>query len=338
MEAREFDPLNDDQMFDLLDLIATIEKHDRPGYRPTCQVMFVAWQRNQDPLEGRTEWRLAYSGHELVGAVSVDLPSQENRSTGWVHPWVRPAHRRRGIGTQLLATGSRIARADGRDTLIARAAAPLPGRTDWDDSGRAFAAAAGFDQAHSMTQRGLELSSVDTAAADRAYADCLARADGYEPVSWTGAAPQAHAAEMARLESRMSSDVPTGTLTVEAMAIDVDRLRRGERHNRLAGRTILTTALRHRDSGTLAAYTQVAVNTTPGDEASVAITLVDPAHRGRRLGMFAKLEMQRRVLRELPEVRRLATRNADVNTHINAINETMGYLPVGRLLEFQRAI
>lgn len=342
METREFDPRNDGQMFDLVDLISTVERHDRPDYRPTCRVMFVAWQRIFgrvfDNAEHRSEWRLVHADDQLVGAVLVDLPLRENLTTAWISLAVHPAYRRRGIGTDLLATGVEIARAAGRGTMVSDSAAPLPGRTDWDDAGREFALAAGFAQAHSMTQRSLDLSSVDTAAADQAYVDCLARADGYEPVSWTGAAPNAHVAELARLESRVGTDVPTGTLAVEAMSFDVDRLRQREHYDRIGGRRILTTVVRHRESGTLAGYTQVALNATPGDEANVAVTLVDPAHRGRRLGMLAKLEMQRRVARELPQVRRLTTRNADSNTHINAINEALGYLPVGRLIGFQRAI
>jgi hypothetical protein len=65
------------------------------------------------------------------------------------------------------------------------------------------------------------------------------------------------------------------------------------------------------------------------------ITLVDPAHRGHRLGLWTKIENLRYAIDELPGMRYIDTWNATVNAHMIAINERMGFRPVDAWYDWQ---
>ena len=57
-------------------------------------------------------------------------------------------------------------------------------------------------------------------------------------------------------------------------------------------------------------------------------TIVDPSHRGHRLGMAVKVENLIRTCAAEPDLRHVHTWNAEENTHMIAINEAIGFRPV----------
>jgi uncharacterized protein involved in propanediol utilization len=66
--------------------------------------------------------------------------------------------------------------------------------------------------------------------------------------------------------------------------------------------------------------------------------MVLPGHRGHRLGLAAKLASHRALRAAVPVCELVATSNADVNAHMNAINEALGYRRLETLLEYHRTI
>jgi hypothetical protein len=65
-------------------------------------------------------------------------------------------------------------------------------------------------------------------------------------------------------------------------------------------------------------------------------TLVLPEHRGHRLGLAIKVLLHQRLRAEFPATELVVTGNADVNDHMNAVNDRLGYRPVERALEVQK--
>jgi len=65
-------------------------------------------------------------------------------------------------------------------------------------------------------------------------------------------------------------------------------------------------------------------------------TLVSPAHRGHRLGLAIKVANLRLLQRTHPQITTVVTYNADVNAHMVAVNERLGYRWLGRALALQR--
>jgi hypothetical protein len=85
-------------------------------------------------------------------------------------------------------------------------------------------------------------------------------------------------------------------------------------------------------------YTDVNVARAQITQGSVGITFVLPSHRGHSLGLAVKLATHRALVAALPECELVRTTNADVNAHMNAVNERLGYRQVEDMLEVQKVI
>ena len=89
----------------------------------------------------------------------------------------------------------------------------------------------------------------------------------------------------------------------------------------------------------MAGSSDVRINEADPAHGQIGITLVDPAHRGHRLGLALKIATHDLALATLPGVRRAVdTCNAEVNEHMNAVNEALGYRSIETLLELQKKL
>ena len=61
-----------------------------------------------------------------------------------------------------------------------------------------------------------------------------------------------------------------------------------------------------------------------------------PGHRGHSLGLALKLANHRALMAALPACEFVRTSNAEVNSHMNAVNERMGYRLVEDVIEVQK--
>jgi GNAT superfamily N-acetyltransferase len=173
------------------------------------------------------------------------------------------------------------------------------------------------------------LEALERAALPKAGAE-------YELLHWTDRCPADHAEQLAVLMSRMSTDAPSGGLSVDEETWDVARVRHIEETWKRAGEHSLVAAARHRPSGELAAYSVLQIAAARPWLASQDDTLVAAAHRGHRLGMLVKIRNLRRLLAEYPAVQRVITFNAAENSHMLAINTALGFRPSGYDGEWQR--
>jgi hypothetical protein len=62
------------------------------------------------------------------------------------------------------------------------------------------------------------------------------------------------------------------------------------------------------------------------------------SHRGHRLGVLLKTEMNLWLRDAQPQLVSIDTWNAESNDHMIEVNEAMGYRIMGRELEFQKTI
>lgn len=90
--------------------------------------------------------------------------------------------------------------------------------------------------------------------------------------------------------------------------------------------------------GSMAGLTTVAVPLDSDADAFQGTTVVDPAHRGRRLGLLLKAANFAAVYDARPGVQQIWTWNAESNTHMININEIMGYQVQGWEKIYQRAV
>jgi GNAT superfamily N-acetyltransferase len=276
-------------------------------------------------------WLLRHHGAP-VGVARASFTLLDNTENCGVLVAVHPAHRRRGHGRHLFDHLVDRVRAEGRQRLLTEIAEPLVDRST--APGPAFATRVGASRALDEIRRVLDLDSLDEARLDALEAEARSRSAGYVLVSWVGVTPDDLVDDQAQLMGQMSVDAPMGELDWEPEAWDAARIREQERLFAEQRRTRLVTAVRHVESGRLVAFTDIGVSQLQADPAYQWDTIVLDAHRGRRLGMLAKVANLRQLRREVPEARRVVSWNAESNTHMVAINDALGFRPVERLAEW----
>ncbi len=329
---------------------------------PEPEAAFTAWaeayadiQHQQRPdtpgwsaLELRTDLRRADgvtrtvglaltegSDPTVLGVATVELPQMDNPHLAIVYVGVRPEVRRRGGGTLLLEAAEAEAARAGRRVVAGWLDEPLnqAGRS----SGRALAAARGYDQVQTNPRRDLFLPLEDgRLEALRAEAEPFA-AD-YEVVAWVGPWPEANLADRAEMGRRMSTDPPAGGFDLAEEVWDASRVLRGEAYRQAQERDGYVAAARHRASGTMVAFTEVEVPRDAPEHAWQHDTLVLPEHRGHRLGTLVKLANLELLARRSPATRRITTYNAAENDPMVSVNEALGCLVVGLGSTWQRSL
>ncbi|WP_457207005.1 GNAT family N-acetyltransferase [Nocardioides sp. P5_C9_2] len=328
---------------------------------PSDDAAFVAWHRAYDVAErhalgdsaatwrleelraamqdgGSHSWTGGWSGlvdGETVAAGWMRTPLLDNPELAEMTVHVLPAHRRRGHGTEMLAHLESCARERGRRVLTGLASWPYDAGSDGAGaSGPAFAAARGWALALSEVQRELTIP-VAAGVLDRLARDAAREHAAYTVRSWSGPVPDDLLTGWAEVTSSLATEAPTGDLDLEPEAVSPEAVREREGTIARQGRTKYNTVALDAD-GVVVAYTDLATTVHEPGRAYQWGTLVRRDHRGHRLGLAVKVANLRLLQGERPDVHRLTTYNAEVNAHMIAVNEALGFLPVARLGDFQK--
>ena len=182
-----------------------------------------------------------------------------------------------------------------------------------------------------------ELALSDYVARRNALAADAPVPDGYRILTFDTVCPDEHVESFGRLLGMLMDEVPLGELDLEASEWSPERVREAEQRQVSIGRHVHTSMAIAPD-GSVAGVSDVRVDDDDPAHAQVGITLVDPAHRGRRLGLALKLATHDLVASSYPLLERVDTSNAEVNTWMNAVNEALGYRTIETLLELQKKL
>lgn len=316
---------------------------------PTLPEDMAFWRGND--YEERHVY-LARVGGQVAGCGTLTLPLSENTTTAGVDVLVDAPFRRRGLGSVILDVLEGVAKDRGRRSFdgycgepIAPVLAVVPllgaksgsGGVPRDIASTQFAVRHGYSLEQVETNSSLALP-FDEAQVSRLEADARSRGKGFSVIAWSGRCPDEFIDAYARLKSLMSTEVPIAGLGWEGEAWDAARVRQEEETWQASGLEALVSAVRDDGTGELAAYTALVHR-----EASPAViyqedTLVDPAHRGRRVGMLVKIANLRRAVQAWPAAKTVMTWNASENQHMLAINIALGFKPSGFEGEWQKRL
>lgn len=322
-----FDAANEKAARDAFAVSTAADAHDLPDFPAPCPVNYFGGLTH--PWPGNEERHaVAYVDGEPVGRAEVGLPQLDNLENSDLELTVAPSFRRRGVGRALYAWASAVAADHGRKRMISMTVESLPGGPARDPAGPAFAASLGFKSALAEVRRRLDVTALDHAALDRMLAEGWPKAAGYSVVRWKDLPPDEYLDDVAYLDGRLLQDAPMGELDWEPQKIDADRVRAGQAVRDARGHEQWHTGIRHDESGRLVAWTTLNMGATVRWHAFQHITIVEPRHRGHRLGAIVKVENLRWFLAEQPQVTAIDTWNAAVNDHMISINEAMGFRPV----------
>jgi GNAT superfamily N-acetyltransferase len=300
------------------------EDHDNPGLSP-WNPMRALTSLVLGSSDARHEQWVAVCDGRVLGRLSLTLPDLDNTHLASMSLSVHPDERRRGVGSALLRHAEERAAADGRSTISSWVAVPGPGNDAINPVGGAFAVSKGYKQSLESAVRVCDLDAVDEAALDRLWDAAWERADGFEVVPFEGAPPEDLIDGMAYLHARMYTDMPLGEWDLQEADIDRDRILDWSRQRRQRGELHLQAAVRHKDSGAIAGFTELIMQAGEEHHCIQGDTIVDPRFRGHRLGTILKIANQRRIRQWRPQMRYVWTGNAVSNHHMISINEAVGY-------------
>jgi GNAT superfamily N-acetyltransferase len=304
--------------------VAAHDVDDPDGDPPFSLALFgahLAHGWSCDPSEAwyvpAAELGAANQGAQVAGFYQLRLPDLENQERAFVLPTVHPAFRRRGLGSALLQHAAQRAEADGRtdfDSVVPQGSA-----------GEAFARKLGALPGLVDARRILDLRKVDPSRFAELRAQAAGRAEGYSLVSWTGRTPEDERGRTAGVFNAMN-DAPREEGLFEDDIWDAGRVTdRGDMAVRFAGNRGYSVAAVHDATGKMAALTQLFVDPADPDWGHQGLTGVTRPHRGHRLGMLTKAAMLEWMATAEPQLERVETNNAQVNSYMIAVNEALGF-------------
>ncbi len=271
----------------------------------------------------------AIDGREMVGAGLLTRTLKDNLHAAMAFAWTRPDRWREGLARRVASELEVVAAGDGRTTLQSEAYLP-PGGSGVAEQ---FAAAMGYAVASRESIKELALS--DYVARRDALAASAPVPDGYRVITFDTVCPEEHLESFGRLLGMLMAEIPLGELDLEASEWSPERIREAEQRLTAIGRH-MQTALAIAPDGSVAGVSDVRVDDDDLVHGQVGITIVDPAHRGHRLGLALKLATHDLAVATYPSLESVDTSNAEVNTHMNAVNEALGYRTIETLLELQK--
>jgi GNAT superfamily N-acetyltransferase len=330
LEIRPVDTSDEGQLRQWYDVWRAAQPHRRSDLIPS-------WEAAGRPLSSNPpgfdlQLHGAFEGDALVGVSLANLPLDDNPTVVYADVMTHPDHRRRRVGTRILEELEGRAREAGRERVLTEVFVTR-GHENGDS---AFAEVRGYSEANREGVKALDLAASTPGWALLEAEVAAARAD-YRVVTWRDRCPDEYVESFGAGLSVVMSLIPQGDLDLEDREWTVERVRAAEQRRVDVGlATFESVAIAPDD--TVVGLTGVRVSTHDPVRAHIGVTMVLPGHRGHRLGLATKLASHRALIEQFPQCRLVVTSNAEVNTHMNAINEHMGYEHLETLVEYHKSL
>ncbi|MGL4831550.1 MAG: GNAT family N-acetyltransferase [Propionibacteriaceae bacterium] len=326
LKFRELDLTNGAEVHAFLDFDTQQCRELRPDYQPRSIDDFIAAASSTRPGQEDQRW-LAFLDGELVGSCQVwgAVEGEPDADKRGLCVEIAHQHRRCGYGREFLAFIEN--QIPPRCKVLLAEIEWAPGSTR-ELSSSGFALSTGYEQVSAGKVRQL-FWPVDPAKV--VVREPLP--EGYTLASYVDGIPEHYRESFGRLYGMVNVDAPSGTVEWQADVLSPQRyLQRVEHARARRCRLLETIAIYDQLLETIAIYDQKVVALTaldiphdPQRRMNVDVTYVDPAHRGRRLGLAAKTALEHQLLQLGVTNPSIHTYNDDENHAMIAINEQLGF-------------
>lgn len=264
----------------------------------------------------------SFRGH----TVKPDTPEYEtNKHLFWADFYVRPDHRRRGIGTTWLTVIL---------DLMERHGCTKVGMEAEEKAGHAFMKWLGADVGLTGAENRLNLAGVDWAMVERWAAEGAARSPNTRLEMYDGHIPEQMWAEFAPQFSAMLNTIPFENLDIGTEVVTPDHMRDYQAQMELAGERLHTVMTREPD-GVMSGITDVIWAPYRPTIIQQQFTGARTDARGRGLGKWMKAAMLLHLRELYPDARWITTDNAGSNAPMLAINKQLGFREYRAATEYQ---
>jgi GNAT superfamily N-acetyltransferase len=310
----------DEEIAEAVVLSNVIQAEALPEDQPTPLEQAIAQFRNMPERLRRTSVRACSPDGEYIGGtgIRIDPDHDDNPDMLFGSVTVRADHRRKGVGTQLLAYLVALAQKEARTRLVGSTNGRLPGAE--------FAELIGAEIKQATHVNHLPIESVDVEKMKQWVADGPVRAEDYEIFGWDGDVPEEHMDDFLAAILVMNT-APRDDLQMNDFTVTVEEIREQEKVANAVGIVPWQLIARRKSDGVWAGIHDVGWNPAEPNIVWVGATGVFPDHRGHALGKWLKAVMTLRVMEERPNVTHIRTGNADSNDAMLGINKEMGYVP-----------
>ena len=320
MDIRRVDVFDDAELRTFHEVTERAQEFERPHHTSWSLEEAKVELRRQEPTERSEVWA-AYDQGAMVGAMTLWFPLLDNLTMFWGEIGVDPGHRRRGVGSALIAQIVTRMEQEGRPSFMTELAYPFDRRQDHPY--RRFAEANGFTLANDEIRRILPLP-IDPMLLETLAAEAAPHHAAYRIESFVDNLPKELRASYCAVSNQLAVDAPTGAVDFEEESMTPELWLERLAKEKDMGRTRLTTVAID-GTGNVVAYTDLILPPSPNPDVWQWGTLVHRDHRGHRLGLALKARNLQMLAAADPGRARVVTCNAETNHHMVDINVRLGF-------------
>jgi len=248
-----------------------------------------------------------------------------NKHLYWADAYVRPEHRRKGIGTLWLNVIAERMDAHG---------ATVFGATAEREDAHAFLTWLGATPKLTDIESRLELANLDWAMVERWVKEGQERSPQTRLEIYDGGLPEALWPDFAAQRTELLNSMPFEDLDLGKIVVTPDRMR--EWYERAAlTRIVEHNVLTREPDGTISGMTDIEWTPYGRKQIQQQFTGVLPAARGRGIGKWIKAAMLLHVRKLYPDAEWVVTDNARSNAPMLKINRDLGFRPFRTMVDYQ---
>ncbi|WP_074712849.1 GNAT family N-acetyltransferase [Arthrobacter alpinus] len=298
------------------------------------------------------EWNVVLVARQdgsIVGRAGIVLPLDDNTELAYVTLDVLPTASGAGLGRKLLEAAETFVRGENRKIVMVETNHPAATLADAESEQIPASQGSGTLPLSSREARfaysaGYELERVEQFSAcalplDAALVAKLSQQaaathkSSYAVHQWMDTCPEEWEHDFVRLErdlvdGKPADDDDDGNGDAQE-PWDVAQLRETEELSALTGRRTLVSAAEDLQTGALVGFTSISVLGKRQDVAFQDDTVVEPAHKGRDVGLLIKVANMEALMREFPQAGSIFTWNAPENSYMLTVNAQLGYVSAG---------